>query len=91
MKDNLTSTTALTLPKETKVFMVYGDASRIGLGLFLMQYGKMIAYASRQLKVHEKNYPTHDIELAIVLFSLKIRSHYLYWVHVDVFTGHNSF
>jgi len=48
----------------------------------------VIAYASRQLKVHEKNYPTHDLELAAVVFSLKIWRHYLYGVHVDIFTNH---
>ncbi|WMV24596.1 hypothetical protein MTR67_017981, partial [Solanum verrucosum] len=55
-----------------------------------MQNGKVIAYASRQLKVHEKNYPTHDLELAAVVFALKIWRHYLHGVHVDVFTDHKS-
>ena len=55
-----------------------------------MQRSKVIAYASRQLKVHEKNYPTHDLELAAVVFALKIWRHYLYGVHVDVFTDHKS-
>ncbi|WMV41372.1 hypothetical protein MTR67_034757 [Solanum verrucosum] len=55
-----------------------------------MQNGKVIAYASRQPKVHEKNYLTHDLELAAVVFSLKIWRHYLYGVHVDVFTDHKS-
>ena len=50
----------------------------------------MIAYVSRQLKVHEKNYPTHDLELAAMVFTLKLWSHYLYGVHVDVFTDHKS-
>ncbi|WMV45601.1 hypothetical protein MTR67_038986, partial [Solanum verrucosum] len=71
-------------------FVVYCDASRVGLGCLLMQNGKVIAYASRQLKVHEKNYPTHDLELAAVVFALKIWHHYLYGVHVDVFTDHKS-
>ncbi|WMV30279.1 hypothetical protein MTR67_023664, partial [Solanum verrucosum] len=52
--------------------------------------GKFIAYSSRQLKVHERNYPTHDLELAVVVFTLKIWHHYLYGVHVDVFTDHKS-
>ena len=56
----------------------------------LMQRDKVIAYASRQLKVHEKNYPTHDLELEVVVFSLKIWIHYLYGVHVYVFTDHKS-
>ncbi|WMV40886.1 hypothetical protein MTR67_034271 [Solanum verrucosum] len=55
-----------------------------------MQNGKVIAYASRQMKVHEKNYPTHDLELVAVVFALKIWRHYLYGVHVDVFTDHKS-
>ncbi|WMV25681.1 hypothetical protein MTR67_019066, partial [Solanum verrucosum] len=71
-------------------FVVYCDASRVGLGCVLMQNGKVIAYASRQLKVHEKNYPTHDLELAAVVFALKIWRHYLYGIHVDVFTDHKS-
>ncbi|WMV49694.1 hypothetical protein MTR67_043079, partial [Solanum verrucosum] len=71
-------------------FVVYCDASRVGLGCVLMQNGKVIAYASRQLKVHYKNYPTHDLELAAVVFALKIWRHYLYGVHVDVFTDHKS-
>ncbi|WMV48389.1 hypothetical protein MTR67_041774 [Solanum verrucosum] len=70
--------------------MVYCDASRVGLGCVLMQNGKVIAYASRQLKVHEKNYPTHDLELAAVVFALKLWRHYLYGVHVDIFTDHKS-
>ncbi|WMV14242.1 hypothetical protein MTR67_007627 [Solanum verrucosum] len=63
---------------------------RIGLGCVLMQHRKVIAYASRQLKVHEKNYPTHDLELAMVVFALKICRHYLYDVHVDMFTNYKS-
>ena len=55
-----------------------------------MQHGKLIAYDSRQLKVHEKNYTTHDLELETMLFSLKILRHYLYDVHVDVYTDHKS-
>jgi len=80
----------LTLPEGIDGFVVYCDASRIGLGCVLMQHGKVIAYASRQLKNHEKNYPTHDLELAVVVFALKIWRHYLYGVHVDIFTDHKS-
>ncbi|WMV08247.1 hypothetical protein MTR67_001632 [Solanum verrucosum] len=71
-------------------YVVYCDAYRIGLGYVLMQQGKVKAYASRQLKVHEKNYPTHDLDLAVVVFALKIWRHYLYSVHVDVFTNHKN-
>ena len=90
MKDRLTSALVLTLPEGTKDFVVYCDATPVGLGCVLMQHRKVIAYASRQLKVHERKYPTHDLELAAVVFSLKIWRHYLYGVHVDVYTNHNS-
>ncbi|WMV45604.1 hypothetical protein MTR67_038989, partial [Solanum verrucosum] len=85
--------TYMTQKKETFIwfescFVVYCDASKIGLRCVLMQNGKFIAYASRQLKVHEKNYPTHDLELVAVVFAFKIWRHYLYGVHVDVFTNH---
>ncbi|KAF3667371.1 hypothetical protein FXO37_10054 [Capsicum annuum] len=72
----------LTLPDGTDDFVVYCDASRVGLGYVLMQRGKVIAYDSRQLKPHEKNYLTHDLELAAVDFALKIWRHYLYGVYV---------
>ena len=55
-----------------------------------MQHGKLIAYASRQLKVHEKNYQTHDLEQTAVVFALKLWRHYLYGVHVDVFTDYKN-
>ncbi|WMV41027.1 hypothetical protein MTR67_034412 [Solanum verrucosum] len=80
----------LTLQEGTQGFVVYGDASRIGLGCVLMQNSKLIAYASRQHKIHEKNYPTHDLELVVVVFAMKIWRHYLCTVHVDVFTNHKS-
>ena len=77
-KERLTSTPVLTLPEGTKVFIVYCHASWVGLGFILMQHGKVVAYCYRQHKVHEKNYPTHYLELAAVVLSLKIESHYLY-------------
>ncbi|KAJ0926533.1 putative nucleotidyltransferase, Ribonuclease H [Helianthus annuus] len=70
--------------------MVYCDASHQGLGCVLMQRDKVIAYASRQLKVHEKNYTTHDLELGAVVFALKIWRHYLYGTHCTIFTDHKS-
>ncbi|GJQ96085.1 putative reverse transcriptase domain-containing protein [Tanacetum coccineum] len=70
--------------------MVYCDASRKGLGAVLMQKEKVIAYASRQLKVHEKNYTTHDLELGAVVFALKMWRHYLYGTKCVVFTDHKS-
>ncbi|KAD4385098.1 hypothetical protein E3N88_25266 [Mikania micrantha] len=71
-------------------FLVYYDASYSGLGCVLMQHGKVIAYASRQLKIHEINYPTHDLELAAVVFALKIWRHYLYGAKFTIYTGHKS-
>ena len=76
LKDRLTSAPVLTLPKCGENYTVYCDASRVGLGCVLMQEGKVIAYASRQLKVHEKNYPTYDLELADVVFALNLWRHY---------------
>ena len=80
----------LTLPKCGENYTVYFDASRVGLGCVLMQGGKVIAYASRQLNDHEKNYPKHVLELADVVFRLKLWRHYLHGVHMDVFTDHKS-
>ncbi|WMV32728.1 hypothetical protein MTR67_026113, partial [Solanum verrucosum] len=73
LKDRLTSAPVLTLPEGTYGFVVYCDASRIGQGCVLIKNGKGISYASSQLKVHEKNYPTHDLELAAIVFVLKRR------------------
>lgn len=70
--------------------MIYSDASKKGLGCVLMQKGKVVAYASRQLKSHEQNYPTHDLELAAVVFALKIWRHYLYGEKIQIFTDHKS-
>ncbi|WMV24759.1 hypothetical protein MTR67_018144, partial [Solanum verrucosum] len=70
-QDRLTSAPVLTLSEGTDRFLVYYEASRVGLGCILMQNGKMIAYASRKLRVHEKNYPTCDLELATVVFAWK--------------------
>ena len=90
LKDKLTSAPILTLLEGNEGFVVYSDASRVGLVCVLMQYGKVIAYASRQLKVHEMNYPTHDLDLDDVVFALKLWRYYLYGVNVDVFTKHKS-
>ena len=69
---------------------MYCDASRQGLGCVLMQNDKVIAYASKQLKKHEQNYPTHDLELVAVVFALRIWRHYLYGVPCRIFTDHKS-
>ena len=72
LKDLLTSAPVLTLPSGDEGYTVYCDASRVRLGCVLMQNGKVIAYASRQRKKHEQNYPTHELEIAAVVFALKI-------------------
>ncbi|GKB36484.1 putative reverse transcriptase domain-containing protein, partial [Tanacetum coccineum] len=72
LKDKLCNAPVLALPNRPEDFVVYCDASGLGLGCVLMQRGKVIAYASRQLKIHEKNYTTHDLELGAVVFALKI-------------------
>ncbi|XP_040998429.1 uncharacterized protein LOC121244400 [Juglans microcarpa x Juglans regia] len=84
LKQRLVSAPVLTVPTARGGFVVYSDASRLGLGCVLMQHGKVIAYASRQLKVYEKNYPTHDLELAAVIFALKLWRHYLYRLLMDL-------
>ena len=84
------SAPVLTIPSSTEGFRIYSDASKKGLGCVLMQNGKVIAYASRQLKDYERNYSTHDLELAAVVFALKIWRHYLYGVHCEIFTDHKS-
>ncbi|MFS7997765.1 putative nucleotidyltransferase, Ribonuclease H [Helianthus anomalus] len=90
LKNILCNAPVLTLPNGNDDFVVYCDASNRGLGCVLMQRDKVIAYASRQLKVHEKNYTTHDLDLGAVIFALKIWRHYLYGTKCVVFTGHRS-
>ncbi|GMJ04800.1 hypothetical protein HRI_004149200 [Hibiscus trionum] len=90
LKIALTQAPVLTQPESGKDFTVYSDASRSGLGCVLMQDGKVIAYASRQLRPHECNYPTHDLELAAVVFALKIWRHYLYGEKCYIYTDHKS-
>ncbi|XP_056688567.1 uncharacterized protein [Spinacia oleracea] len=90
LKRRLTSAPILTLPSGTEGFVIYSDASKHGLGCVLMQKGKVIDYASRQLKPHEQNYPTPDLELAAVVFALKIWRHYLYGASCQIFTDHKS-
>ena len=90
LKRQLTQTPVLVLPRPGIPYEVYTDASGTGLGCVLMQEGKVIAYASRQLRPHEVNYPTHDLELAAVVFALKIWRSYLYGEKVKIFTDHES-
>ena len=80
----------LMQPTSGKEYTLYSDVSGIGLGCVLMQDGKVVAYASRQLKPHEQNHPTHDLELVAVVFSLKIWRHYLYGEKCIIYTNHKS-
>ncbi|KAL0561574.1 hypothetical protein IC582_002008 [Cucumis melo] len=90
LKQSLVTATVLTVPDGSGSFVTYSDASQKGLGCVLIQQGKVVAYASRQLKSHEKNYPTHDLELATIVFALKIWRHYLYGEKIQIFTDHKS-
>ncbi|GJT77755.1 putative reverse transcriptase domain-containing protein [Tanacetum coccineum] len=90
LKDKLCNAPVLALPDGPEDFVVYCDASGLGLGCVLMQRGKVIAYAFRQLKIHEKNYTTHDLELGAVVFALKIWRHYLYGTKSVIYTDHKS-
>nr|GFB61828.1 putative reverse transcriptase domain-containing protein [Tanacetum cinerariifolium] len=90
LKQKLCTAPILALTEGSKDFIVYCDASNKGLGAVLMQRDKVIFYASRQLKIHEKNYTTRDLELGAVVFALKIWRHYLYGTKCTVFTDHKS-
>jgi hypothetical protein len=90
LKKRLTTVPVLTLPDQSKRFIVYCDASKDGLGCVLMQEGRVIAYTSWQLRRHELNYPTHDLELAAVVHALKIWRHYLFGKRCDICTDHKS-
>ncbi|GJU96887.1 putative reverse transcriptase domain-containing protein [Tanacetum coccineum] len=90
LKQKLCSAPILALPEGTENFVVYCDASHKGFGAVLMQREKVIAYASRQLKKHEENYTTHDLELGAVVFALRLWRHYLYGTKCTVYTDHKS-
>ncbi|GJY19689.1 putative reverse transcriptase domain-containing protein [Tanacetum coccineum] len=91
LKNKLCSAPVLALLRSCEFHcFVYCDASHKGLGAVLMQNEKVIAYASRQLKIHEKNYTTHDLEFGAVVFTLKIWRHYLYGTKCTAFTDHKS-
>jgi hypothetical protein len=90
LKSRLTTTPVLTLPDASKDFVVYCDVLRQGLGYMLMQGGKVVAYASQQLRKHEEKYPTHDLELATVVHALKIWRHYLMGNKCNIYTDHKS-
>ncbi|KAA3473143.1 Transposon Ty3-G Gag-Pol polyprotein [Gossypium australe] len=90
LKALLTEAPVLVQPETRKEFVIYSDASLNGLGCVLMQEAKVIAYSSRQLKPYEKNYSTHDLELAAIVFTLKIWRHHLYGERCRIFTDHKS-
>ncbi|XP_020263054.1 uncharacterized protein LOC109839034 [Asparagus officinalis] len=90
LKAKLTTASVLTIPSSDRTFVVYTDTSLTGLGGVLMQTQKVVAYITWQLRVHEQNYPTHDLELAAVVFALKAWRHYLYGVQFELFTNHQS-
>jgi hypothetical protein len=90
LRQHLTTTPVLVPPDSSKPFDVYCDASGTGLGCVLMQDNQVIAYASRALRPHEQNYPTHDLELAVVVHALKMWRHYLMGTHCNIFTDHKS-
>ncbi|XP_038875077.1 uncharacterized protein LOC120067606 [Benincasa hispida] len=86
----LVSAPVLTVPDGSDGFVICSDASKKGLGCVFMQQGRVVAYASHQLKKHEQNYPTHDLDLAAVVFALEIWRHYLYGEKIQIFTDHKS-
>ena len=90
LKEKLTTTPVLVIPDLKRPYKVFCDAYKKGLGGVLMQDGQVVAYASRQLRPHEENYPTHDLELAAIVFALKVWRHYLYRVHFEIFSDHKS-
>ncbi|KAJ6846282.1 uncharacterized protein M6B38_279565 [Iris pallida] len=90
LKKRLISAPVLALPSGSGGYEIYSDTSGKGLGCVLIQHCRVIAYASRQLKIHERNYPTHDLELAAVVFALKLWRHYLYGEKIKIYTDHKS-
>jgi len=90
LREHLTIAPVLAQPDNTNHFDMYCDASGTGLGCVLMQENRVIAYASRALRPHEQNYPTHDLELAVVVHALKIWRHYLMGTKCNIYTNHKS-
>ena len=90
LKNRLTTAPVLVLLTLGVEYVVFSDVSRQGIRCVLIQNGRVIAYASRQLKKHETNYPTHDLELVVVVFALKIWRHYLYGETCQIFMDHKS-
>ena len=90
LKKILVETPVLTQPTLSREYTMYNDASRIGLGSVLMEDEKVVAYSSRQMKLSKHNYSTHDLELAMVVFALKIWRHYVYGEKCRIFIDHKS-
>ena len=90
LKRALTTAPVLTLPDKNKLFTIYTDACGTGLGAVLMQEGKVICHRGRQLRVHEKNYPTHDLKLVSIVFALKSWRHYLLGEKFELYADHKS-
>ena len=90
LKRRLTSAPILIVPEMVQRYTMFCDASKDGLGCIFLKSGRVVAYGSRQLKNHEQNYPTHDMELATVVFALEIWRHYLYGEQFEVFSNHKS-
>jgi hypothetical protein len=90
LRQHLTTAPVLAQPENNKSFDVYCDASGTGLGCVLMKDNRVISYTSRALRPHEQNYPTHDLELAVVVHALKIWRHYLMGARCNIYTDHKS-
>jgi hypothetical protein len=90
LKKRLTTTPVLTMPDMEKPFSIFCDASSQGLGSVLMQDCHVVVYASRQLRKHEEKYPTHDLELAVMVHALKIWRHYIIGKRCEVYLDHKS-
>ena len=90
LKDCLTSAPVLSWPTDIGNFIMYCDATRVGLDCVLMQHGDVVAYALRQLRKHELNYPIHYLEMTTVIFGLKIQKNYLYGEKYEIYTNHKS-
>jgi hypothetical protein len=90
LKKRLTTTLVLMMPDMEKPFSIYCDVSSQGLGCVFMQDGRVVAYASRKLRKHKVNYPTHDLELATMIHALKISRHYLMGMRCELYTDHKS-
>ena len=90
LKRRLTSAPILIIPTSGEPLVIYSDAFKVGQGAVFMKNGKVVVYVSRQLKAHEENYPTHDLEMTVVIFALKIWQHYPYGVRCEIYTDHKS-